>query len=128
MTIFALAVLRLLWRLINPVPAIPSTSPRWQQIGAHISHVALYGLILITPLLGWIMSSARNFSVSWFGLFTLPDLVQPNRARYDLFHEAHEILAWTLLAIAVLHAAAALKHHFFDRDNVLRRMLPLRLK
>jgi len=128
MTIFALAVLRLLWRLINPVPAIPTTSPRWQQIGAHISHVALYGLILITPLLGWIMSSARNFSVSWFGLFTLPDLVQPNRARYDLFHEAHEILAWTLLAIAVLHAAAALKHHFFDRDNVLRRMLPLRLK
>ena len=128
MTIFALAVLRLLWRLVNPVPALPDTMPRWQRIGAHASHVALYALILITPLLGWMMSSARNFSVSWFGLFTLPDLVQPDRAKYDLFHEIHEFLAYSLLSIAVLHAAAALKHHFFDRDDVLKRMLPLRGK
>ncbi|HEY4367885.1 MAG TPA: cytochrome b [Steroidobacteraceae bacterium] len=128
MTIFALAVLRLLWRLVNPVPVVPATMPRWQQIGAHISHGALYGLILVTPLLGWLMSSARNFSVSWFGLFTLPDLVQQDKALYDFFHETHEVLAWTLLGIAVLHAVAALKHHFLDRDDVLRRMLPVKLK
>ena len=128
MTIFMLAMLRLLWRLVNPVPALPATTPRWQRVGAHLSHWALYTLILITPLFGWMMSSARNFSVSWFGLFTFPDLIQPDRPTYDLFHEIHEILAIAILCIAVLHAAAALKHHFFDRDNVLRRMLPVRLK
>jgi cytochrome b561 len=128
MTIFALALLRLLWRLVNPVPAMPVTTPRWQRVAAHISHGALYALIMITPLFGWMMSSARNFPVSWFGLFTLPNLVKPDRARYDFFHATHEVLAYTLFCIAVLHAAAALKHHFFDRDNVLRRMLPVRLK
>jgi len=128
MTIFALAVLRLVWRLCNPVPAMPETTARWQRIAAHIFHGALYALILITPLFGWMMSSARNFPVSWFGLFTLPDLVQPDRARYEFFHEVHEILALTLAGIAILHVAAALKHHFLDRDNVLRRMLPLKLK
>lgn len=128
MTIFALAVLRLLWRFFNPVPAMPQGTPRWQRIGAHLSHGALYALIMITPLFGWMMSSARNFPVSWFGVFTFPDLVKPDRARYELFHEVHEILAFTLAGIAVLHVAAALKHHFFDRDNVLRRMLPMKLK
>ncbi len=128
MTIFALAILRLLWRLVNPVPILPAQTPRWQSLAAHVSHGALYALILLTPVLGWTMSSARNFPVSWFGLFTLPDLIQPDRARYDLLHEMHEICAGTLAAIAIVHAAAALKHHFFDRDNVLRRMLPVRLR
>lgn len=128
MTIFTLAILRLLWRLVNPVPAVPATTPRWQRIGAHLSHWALYALILITPLFGWLMSSARNFPVSWFGVFTFPDLVQPNKAKYDFFLATHHTLAKVLFCIALLHAAAALKHHFFDRDNVLRRMLPVKLK
>ena len=72
------------------------------------------------------MSSARNFPVSWFGLFTLPDLVAAEQGRvYELFHDVHEVLAMTLFCVALLHIAAALKHHFVDRDNVLRRMLPL---
>jgi len=128
MTIFALAVLRLVWRLINPIPPMPAATPRWQSIGAHLSHFALYALIMITPLFGWIMSSARNFPVSWFGVFTFPDLVKPNRAVYDFFHEAHEVLAFTLAGIAILHVAAALKHHLINRDDVLRRMLPMKLK
>lgn len=127
-TIFALAVLRLLWRLLNPVPDAPTGSPRWQRLAAHVSHGALYGLILITPLAGWLMSSARNFPVSWFGLVTLPDFVAPNEATYRFFHGTHELLAMALFWIALIHAAAALKHHFLDRDDVLRRMLPLKLK
>ena len=83
---------------------------------------------MITPLFGWMMSSARNFPVSWFGLFTFPDLIQPDKPKYEFFHEAHEVLAFTLLAIALVHAFAALKHHFVDRDDVLRRMLPSRIK
>jgi cytochrome b561 len=128
MTIFGLAILRLIWRWFNPVPSIPSGVPRWQQLAAHISHWTLYGLILVQPLIGWLMSSARGFSVSWFRLVTLPDFVEPNKAAYEFFHEMHEILALTLLCVAIIHAAAALKHHFYDRDNVLRRMLPIKLK
>lgn len=128
MTIFGLAILRLIWRWFNPVPSVPTSTPRWQQLAAHISHYALYGLILITPIIGWLMSSARNFPVSWFGLITLPDFVEPSQAAYDFFHETHEVLATTLFFVAIIHAAAALKHHFIDRDNVLRRMLPVRLK
>ena len=128
MTILFLALLRLAWRWMNPVPKTPSTLPRWQQLGAHISHYGLYALLFTTPLLGWTMSSARNFPVSWFNLFTLPDLVAPNRALYDFLHDAHEVSAKLIFVLAVVHAAAALKHHFVDKDNVLRRMLPLKLR
>jgi cytochrome b561 len=128
MTIFGLAILRLIWRWLNPVPSMPATTPTWQRLVAHATHWALYVLIFVTPLAGWLMSSARNFPVSWFGVFTLPDLVEPSTATYEFFHEAHEILAATLFFVALLHALAALKHHFIDRDNVLRRMLPVKLK
>jgi cytochrome b561 len=124
-TILLLAVLRLTWRLFNPVPPQPSTSPRWQARVAHVSHFLLYALLFITPVLGWLSSSARAYSVSWWGLVTLPDFIEPNRAVYERLHEWHEAVAKTLAVIALIHLAAALKHHFFDRDDVLRRMLPL---
>jgi len=79
----------------------------------------MYGLIFITPLVGWMMPSARNFPVSRFGLFTLPDLAQPGTATYDFFREAHELLASALFVVATLHAFAELKQHFIDKDNVL---------
>jgi cytochrome b561 len=102
--------------------------PQWQRVAARISHAALYALIFVTPLLGWMMSSARNFPVSWFGIFTFPDLVSPDKARYEFFHGAHELVAKTLVVIAIVHALAALKHQFLDRDGLLRRMLPAKLK
>lgn len=123
-TIFALALLRLLWRWMNPVPPMPSSSPRWQQIASRISHIALYALLLLMPLFGWLMSSARNFPVSWFGIATLPDLIAPSEKAYKFFHEGHELLAKVLFVLALVHIAAALKHHFIDRDDVLLRMLP----
>jgi cytochrome b561 len=125
-TILGLALLRLTWRLFYPVPPAPTSTPRWQQRAARVSHFLLYALLFITPVLGWLMSSARAFSVSWFGLVTLPDFIEPNKAAYETLHDAHEFMAKSLAVIAIVHAAAALKHHFFDRDNVLRRMLPVR--
>ncbi|MDY6947241.1 MAG: cytochrome b [Pseudomonadota bacterium] len=127
-TILALALLRLVWRWANPVPAEPLDIPRWQRIAARISHLALYALLLMTPLVGWLMSSARNFPVSWFGVVTLPDFIAPSKPAYEFLHETHELLAQTIFWLALLHAAAALKHHFIDKDNVLRRMLPVKLK
>lgn len=127
-TIFGLVLLRLLWRWLNPVPALPDGVARWQRIGARISHSLLYALLLAMPLAGWLMSSARNFPVSWFRLVTLPDLIAPREAAFELFRDVHHLLAKLLFIVALLHIAAALKHHFIDRDNVLRRMLPVKLR
>lgn len=123
-TILGLAILRLIWRWMNPIPPMPASSPGWQHLAARISHVALYALLFLMPLFGWMMSSARNFPVSWFGIVTLPDLVGPSEQAYKFFHDGHEILAKVLFVLALLHVAAALKHHFIDRDDVLMRMLP----
>jgi cytochrome b561 len=126
-TILILALLRLVWRFFGAVPADPPRAPRWQTLLAHGTHYLLYVLLFAIPFSGWLMSSARNFSVSWFGLVTLPDLIAPNKAAYSFLHEAHEFMGDVLMYVAILHAVAALKHHFIDRDNVLRRMLPIKL-
>lgn len=123
-TILALAILRLLWRWSNPVPLLPGTLKPYERVLANITHVALYGLLLIMPVTGWIMSSARNFPVSWFNLFQLPDLVGPSRPLYNAMVLTHQTLAWLLVAVATLHVLAALKHHFILKDDTLRRMLP----
>jgi cytochrome b561 len=70
------------------------------------------------------MSSARGFPVSWFGLFTLPDLVPKNKGLYEVLVDTHAYLAWTLGVVAIIHLLAALKHHFVLKDDVFRRMLP----
>lgn len=124
MTIFALAIVRLVWRLVNPVPTLEGLAKRWERVLAHVSHAALYLLIFAMPLTGWLMSSARNFPVAWFGLFQFPDLVAPDRDLYRQMHDLHGLLFAALVVVALLHVAGALKHHFIDRNEVLRRMLP----
>lgn len=124
LTIFGLAALRLLWRFMNPTPPLPNTLKPYERVLANITHFALYALILVMPITGWIMSSARNFPVSWFNLFQLPDLVGQNRALYDVMHTTHDVLAFTLVGVATLHLLAALKHHFVLKDDTLKRMLP----
>ncbi len=128
MTIFMLAILRLIWRMVNPIPTPIANSKKWQERLASIVHWALYALILVTPLAGWLMSSAKNYTVSWFGLFSFPNLIVPDEASFKFLKGLHGILAFTILNLAILHILAALKHHLFDKDNVLRRMLPLRMK
>jgi cytochrome b561 len=123
-TILGLAVLRLAWRLLSPSPIAPTTIAAWQRRAARASHFLLYALLFVIPMLGWLMSSARSFSVSWFKLVTLPDLIEPNRAAFELLRDAHDIAAKTLFVVALVHITAALKHHFIDRDDVLVRMLP----
>jgi len=76
------------------------------------------------PLAGWIMSSAANFSVSVFGLFTLPNLVGPDKALEETAKAAHFWMACTLGGLFLLHLAGALRHHVLPRDDTLRRMLP----
>jgi len=124
MTILALAILRLVWRWLNPVPTLDGLAKSWERKLASLSHVLLYGLIFAIPLSGWLMSSARNFPVSWFGLFQFPDLVGADKSLYDLMHDLHGLLFAALVIVALMHIAGALKHHFIDKNEVLRRMLP----
>ena len=84
----------------------------------------LYALLLIIPLSGWLMSSAKGFSTVVFGELPLPDLLDQNEALGDRLAVLHWWLNKTLLALVILHVAAALKHQFVDRDGLLWRMLP----
>lgn len=122
MTVLALAVLRVSWRFIKTPPRLPAGMPNWQQTASHVSHWSLYALIFAMPISGWLLSSAAAYSVSWFGVFTWPDLIEPSKAWRSAMHSTHEVLGRLLLAVAVLHILAACKHHFLDRDDVLRRM------
>ncbi|MGQ0430547.1 MAG: cytochrome b [Gammaproteobacteria bacterium] len=126
-TILGLAALRLAWRLLDRPPP-PPPMPRWQLLAARANHAAFYVLLFAMPISGWLMSSASNYPVSWFGLVQLPDFVAPDRELKHLLEEVHETLAKTLIVLAVLHVTAALKHHFVDRDGLLWRMLPWRAR
>jgi len=123
-TIFGLVVLRLCWRLYSPPPPMPTVPQPLFRIAARLSHGLLYALLLSMPVVGWLLSSASNLTVSWFGLFSLPNLVRPDRqlAHWLLF--THQSMAWLLLAVVTLHIGAALWHHIILRDDVLLRMLP----
>ena len=124
MTVLMLAVARLLWRATHPAPALPDGMTRLERVAARGTHAAFYVLLFAMPLTGWMMSSAKNYSVSWFGLFTWPNLIGQNEAAFNALRSTHHILSYILFAIAVLHIAAALKHHFWNKDDVLLRMLP----
>ena len=124
MTVLMLAILRLLWRLRNPPPALPPGMTPVERILARATHGAFYGLMFAMPLTGWMMSSAKKYSVSWFGLFTWPNLIGKNEAAFNFLRLTHDVLSGVLFAIAVLHIGAALKHHFWNKDDVLLRMSP----
>jgi len=124
MTVLCLAVMRLAWRIFSPPPLPPESQFRWEQRVAKVTHAILYALLFIMPVSGWLTSSAANFSVSVFGWFTLPDMVEPDKALQHRFGELHELLAVLLVTAVTLHVAAALYHHFRRKDDVLRRMLP----
>ena len=124
LTILALAVIRLVWRWMNPVPDLSTETRPWERVLANISHVLLYSLIFALPLSGWMMSSAKNFPVSWFNLFQVPDLVAPDEKLFHQLLDLHHLLFKVLVGVALLHVAGALKHHFIDRNDVLKRMLP----
>jgi cytochrome b561 len=113
---------RLVWRGLHAPPPLPAGMRAWEQTAAHATHLLLYVLMACVPLSGWLMSSAKGVTTVYLGWWPLPDLLARNEA-LGLFLEAlHRLLNDALLCLASLHAAAALKHHFIDRDGVLGRM------
>ena len=119
-----LVAIRLAWRAGHRPPPFLPGMPRWQEIAAQAIHYSLYLLLLAVPLTGWLTSSALGFSVVWFGVIPLPDLIGKDKQLGELLKEVHATLNFTLLALVLVHAAAAIKHHLFDHDGTLARMLP----
>ncbi len=123
--ILLLVVLRLGWRMINPVPKMPGGMRKIEIFSAHAMHVLLYIMMFIQPLSGWLMSSYGGHPVKFFGS-VLPALADKDKALGDIFHEVHEITAALLIALFAIHVAAALFHHFIRKDDVMKKMLPHR--
>jgi cytochrome b561 len=132
--VLALSLLRLVWRLFNPVPPLPSTLRPWEAALARVTHLGFYVLMIALPFSGWMMVSASvwNIPTVVFGLFTLPHLpilgsLQDKKPVEDALKEVHEALAIGMFVLLLLHVAGALKHHFVLGDDTLARMLPGRL-
>ena len=127
-TILVLSALRLLWRVTHRPPALPKavekTMPGWQKLAHHGTHHLLYVLFFAVPLIGWAYSSAAGFPIVFLGLWQLPDFVPVSKDLAEAIKPWHQYTAFALAALAVLHIAAALKHHLVDQDGLLHRMLP----
>jgi cytochrome b561 len=122
--ILMLVALRILWRLGNPAPGLPSDTPPWERRAARLSHGLLYALMVAMPVTGWIANSAANVPFSVFWLVPLPAIVGPSKAVEDLATLTHFTLFVLLALVLVAHIGAALRHHYVKRNNVLARMLP----
>lgn len=129
-TILALSLFRLIWRLLNPPPALPEGMKPLERTLAKAGHWAFYALIIGMPLTGWLLvSAAQKYPTIFFWMFEVPYLPMPEgmvgKESAEMFSEYHETLAYSAIALLILHVGAALKHHFVYKDNVLNRMLPL---
>jgi cytochrome b561 len=132
-TVLTLSVLRLIWRFMNPPPALPAGMKPIEKLLAHTAHWLLYFLMIAMPLTGWLMVSAsRKYPTVFFWFAEVPFIPMPvgidGKATAEWFNETHELLAFGAIALISLHLFAALKHHFIYKDTTLTRMLPTWLK
>lgn len=122
MIALALVIIRIGWRLTNLTPQL--SLPVLEKFAARTVHWAFYGFMFAMPITGWLITSAAGLPVSLFGVVVLPNLISPNEDLLQLFEEIHKWLGYGLIVTIVLHVSAALKHHFINKDDILRRMLP----
>lgn len=124
-TVFALAVVRLAWRAFHAPPPFPQKMPSWERAAAKAAHAFLYALLFAIPVVGWLGSSAHGFQTVYLGVVPIPDLLAKNKELAELLEEVHEQTNHALFLIVAAHIGAALKHHFIDKDDILKRMLGL---
>ena len=123
-TVLVLTILRLLWRFFNSTPQDAQNIPRYQTISAKIVHIFLYALLFMMPLSGWLYNSASGYPLRWFNVISLPKLFTGFNPEIKQFaHAAHETLFYVLACLLLIHAGAALWHHYVLRDSILKRML-----
>lgn len=122
--ILMLASARIAWRMSNISPLLPAYLSTWQRIAARLVHYAFYLFMIAMPLTGWMISSSAGISVSFFGLFILPEIISPNESTRILVGEIHEWLAYGLITCIILHVAAVLEHYIIHKNNILKKMWP----
>jgi cytochrome b561 len=122
-TVLFLLPLRLLFRFLDPLDHRAGLTALEVKASAAV-HGVIYLLLFAVPMFGWLHSSAAGFPVVWLGVLPLPDLVGKDKALAEVFKELHEGSVNLLIALVVMHAAAALYHHHIRRDGVLARMVP----
>jgi len=127
-TVFAMVLLRAVWRFVSPPPALPRQTSRVVRLASHAGHAVLYLLMLAVPVLGMLFTWAAGRDISVFGLFTLPAPFAQNDNLHDLFEDLHALAANAIMALAGLHVAAALMHQYVLKDGLLARMLPVRIR
>jgi len=124
LSVMALLIFRFIWMLSQADPASLKTHKKWEVFLAQLIQKLFYGLILLIGISGYFVSTAKGKGIEFFNFFEVPAILKPlDEDRADLFGEIHEVLAITLIVFAFLHALAALKHHFIDKDETLKRML-----
>ena len=122
--VVVLAIARWFWRRARPRPATITNSPRWQVRAAEAVHYAFYALFLIAPVIGLVLAGLVAYDVSIFGVFSVADWLADNAGAADLVNSFHGFSADVLLALIIVHVAAALYHQFYKRDGLIWRMLP----
>jgi cytochrome b561 len=127
-TLAVLILARLAWRITHRPPPLPATMPAWERIAARASHALLYACMVGAPLAGYVASNFSKFGIKYFALALLAPWGPDDKAIYALFNTTHRVLALTLAGMILLHVAAALKHVFIDRDGIMRRMWPGRVR
>jgi cytochrome b561 len=120
----ALIVVRLAWRIKHQPPPLPGTMPAWERVAARASHALLYVSMIGMPLTGYVATNFSKFGIKFFGLVTLPPWGIDDKQVYAVFNTAHKVLALVFVGLILLHVAAALKHALFERDGIMRRMWP----
>lgn len=121
--VLALVAFRILWRLINSMPQPANDARPWEILFARSIHVLLIAAMVIMPMSGWIMANSGGHPVQFLGLFTLPELVGKNHELHEVAEGIHGLTGNLMIALISIHALAALKHHFIDKDSTLQRML-----
>ena len=125
-TVFTLALFRVIWRLTHRPPPLPASMPMWQVAASNATHTLLYMLLLIAPLSGWLYSSSAGVPTVPFGIaaLQLPDLVEKNRELASTLKFVHMAITYSFAALVGLHVAAVVKHMLIDRDGIIWRMIP----
>ncbi len=123
--LFIFLFIRIAWRWINPPPKPLSTLKVWENLSSHLAHGLLNALLLLITISGYLIITAKGEPVHVFDLFNVPASLSGFSNQEDLAGEIHLLTAWAVIVLAAVHSLAALKHHFIDKDETLRRILGL---